>query len=401
MSIIFNYNKFNECYSDLNDAISFLKRAQNNVWEGNRLLSKNNIYLDGNIKQINKIEKMFKEFKTDYEETNQKMSLAVMGNNVPFKDELRGFSLGLTDASVSNQDILNLEMGPLNRNIENDYQNIVLHRQKEEMIANLQKYGLIDSDINRILNGEISLDDLMQEIIVDSNRERYRKILETQYLQGYYYSASDSQTRLDILNTEKSGLESRLSEINSTLSEHQSMYSKRQIPTDGVFDQDLYSEKRAIEERTKELNREIVAITQLVNGYGEVDINFNNIFELESAIDECNNEIKILLKQKEEVDIQQYEKEALNGLYNLLKYGLKYSEPFEEVMESTVGCICIDSNGYEYFVSGYNQVDANGNEIFVPYNGDLMQYESIEYCSYADLYGDSVATKKLKELYQL
>ena len=285
--------------------------------------------------------------------------------------------------NMTNNDILSLGKGPLNKEFLEDPAGYMGKVQREKAKKELVKKGLIDKDINRVLNREISIEALFSEIISDNSengRERYKRILESEYLQQSQYSASATQQQLDSLNTEKKGIEKRINEINAILGSHQGMYYKRQIPTDGISDVDLYKEKATLEERNKQINKEIVSITQKANGYGNTDFQFYSMDELDAAIKECNAQIASLIKKLNDANTKKYERQSFNTVMDKLWTG----DTLDEAMASIVA---------------YSYVDGNGCEI---YDFDVMSAygkgDSVKLLTYADLYGDSKATTKLTEL---
>ena len=248
MSIIMNYTKFTECHATLNNAISFINKAKSNVDYGNRLYSKECVNLNGIVDSIKELNKLFAKFEEDYQEAETKSQELVEGISLTFEDEKRGFSLGLT--TTTTQATLNLGQGPLNQNILSDYRKIEKTKQREEKKLKLKKQGLIDTDIDRVLKGDITVDDLMVEIVSDSDRSRYQKLLENQYLKGYQYSYAESQAKLDALIAEKEAMEKRLAEVNLDL-----MLVRRD--TTGKIDLDeslLVKEKKLLEDRLNSIN---------------------------------------------------------------------------------------------------------------------------------------------------
>ena len=76
----------------------------------------------------------------------------------------------------------------------------------EEFIANLKKCGLTQKDIDRVINGEITLEDLYKEIENDPDSARRQKMLETAYLNALCPEYEDMGQLSDQLEADKAAL---------------------------------------------------------------------------------------------------------------------------------------------------------------------------------------------------
>ena len=281
------------------------------------------------------------------------------------------------------ESIIDMGMGPLNKkyveNPESYFEELSAKKTNEQMAEQLAAQGLRKEDINRVLNGEITMDELFNEITSDPDRTRYKEIMESQYLQGYRYSPSESQSQLDSLNDEKTGIDNRLKEIDNTLREHQRLYDKRQRPQDGISDEGLYNDKRQLEEARREIDSQIIEITQQMNSYGDAVVDFNSMEELDNAIKECDEELVVLTEERNQLYIANQEKECTNIVMNRLGLG----DDLDTALSTVVAYGYKDAQGiitYDFDV--LNPKENNGERISFTYN---------------DLYGNSKAANKLNE----
>ena len=126
----------------------------------------------------------YKEIKEEIEKEKENLLTIIDRCNEYIKDttEAVTFMEGLTANLPGNKiDDAGLKMmaGPINPNLGKEYQKVAEKIRKNELRSELIKYGLTNEDIERILNNEISLDDLYQEILndnTDSGKERYKRI---------------------------------------------------------------------------------------------------------------------------------------------------------------------------------------------------------------------------------
>ena len=290
---------------------------------------------------------------------------------------------------ISYDDILNAGKGPLNKKLLENPSEYAKKIQQDAIRADLLKRGFTETDIDRVLNGEISsIEELFSEIVSDkseSGRERYRNFLEAQYLQQCQFSASTSGQKLEELNNEKKDIEKRLGEINDTLGKHQSKYYKRLLPEDGIIDGDLYIERKALEERNKQLNREIVELTQKIEGYGNTDFEFDTMSELETAIKECDSQINELLAELNELKNSRNFASSFGKVVSNLAAGGSY----DVSKNTTVAYKYEDEKGNVQY--DYRDIDTIQNDI----NFDDVELTPT---SYDELYGDKAETKELLEL---
>ena len=95
MGIIINYDKFKECNSYLDNAISFLNKANKNINYGNRLYSKESINLNNAVDIINDLKNSFTNFCNDYEETERAIKETI--NHGVLGRESNNYVYGLND----------------------------------------------------------------------------------------------------------------------------------------------------------------------------------------------------------------------------------------------------------------------------------------------------------------
>ena len=285
---------------------------------------------------------------------------------------------------------LSQKPGPYNPNFLEDYRKIILEQNSDlrnELITSaftdyktiFMSQGISEKDADRVINGEITLEKLYEEIATDPDRERYRLWLEAQYLTGCAYSYSDSKEQLELLNQKKSGIESELSDVKSSINDLESQLSRRQVP-DGQDINQLYEERSRLEKELKDVNKEIIDITLSIEGHGEVDINFKNMEELASAIDRCYNAMSLLTAKLRQAKKEMYEAVS----YDKFIFELASSQSIESALETIVAFSYTDDDGYVYY--SFDLTDVSSNK------------KDIKYITYKDLYGDSLATKKTIEM---
>ena len=270
---------------------------------------------------------------------------------------------------ISPSEILTLGKGPVNPNVLNDNPGLIQEYQYEQEIKKnkekFQKMGLTDTDINRLIKGEISIEALYLEITNDSNRERYRALMESEYLEKCSYSHEKAQENLDKLNTEKEEINQRLNEINSASAQDK-----------GITNGNTKEEKNSLESRLKEINKLIIEITQTIEAHKDNDINFNSMAELDEAIESCNNEITNLSDKLQQVQKEQFESESFDKfIYNLFN-----------------GCTIEEALAIPI---AYSYTTVSGAK---SYSFDLLDYpngDDVTIVTYGDLYGDAKATQKI------
>lgn len=196
--------------------------------------SENSNILDNNIKEKEK-SNISEEFKNKqgsnttkkFETTTGKSSVSGMGNNTN-----NNTSNATTVNKETNNDNIfdsdklnfdNLETNELNEitnevfttKVDNNISDVVSEVDVDSYINSLVKNGLRMEDINRVLNGSISLDSLMVEIQNDTDTSRKKEIMEASYLSAYGLEFSNMESlKLEIDNL-KNELENLIKEKKS------------------------------------------------------------------------------------------------------------------------------------------------------------------------------------------
>ena len=137
---------------------------------------------------------------------------------LPQETSINGVALAKV-YGITSEDILLLGKGPINPELltMNDIVQIQQTKANERNRQILLSSGYTPEDVNRVLNGEITLDELNQEIYEDycnGNSDRFKALLNATQLDKYYFSRSetelllaDKEARLEYLLSEESGEE--------------------------------------------------------------------------------------------------------------------------------------------------------------------------------------------------
>ena len=251
----------------------------------------------------------------------------------------------------------------------------VLNRRKNnyqvDTTLELGSQGFVFNDTQRIVEGKIKVEALVDEIIRDfktgdkDKQERYVRLKENQKenFEGFRYSYEDTKKKLDELEAQKKEVET----LKWRLGEEDSEYD---ISLMADYDSQI-----------KELDQQIISLTTQIDAYGETEIDFSNMFQVRSAIDKSSSKIE---GQKEKLRKLQRDEAAMEGApsaFSKMVYNLENGKSYEDAENMIVG--------YRYFDSTETIIYDFSTTI----NPELD--DRIVPVTYKELYGDSDFNKRL------
>lgn len=354
-----------EALKSIEKAHGEIQKARNNVLDAKESLdSKINVYgfqgindsLNTSLSNcetiINKCNDFIDRANENFDKI-RKMSL---------KESLSTLSIytGKKVEDLSNRDVLQLGRGPLNQDFLNSPE---LYVQREKTKAELEKMGFSKHDINRVINGEITPEDLYEEITSEfrnGKTERYEALKANQHLQKNYYSYEQTQSELDKLNKQKEGL--------------QAQYNNLTKPAGGM----TYSEEQTqITKQIHDIDMQIIELTNILNQYGEANINFSNMQELDEAIDLCNKQILTYLDKINEINKEMNYGKSLQVVLENIDYN---SLSYEEAMKTIVAYRYTDESGverYEFNLANYISTGIEGEVTFGELYGNSEEIQKL------------------------
>lgn len=213
------------------------EKASTNIENKGLNGNENNKILDNNIKEEQKsnINENFKNKQGSnsskkFETSTGNTSVSGMGNNSNSSSNNTSSSTTVNNGTNNDNifdniqsDFNEVETGEVDEvgnevfttKVYNTISNVVSEVDVDSYINSLVKYGLRMDDINRVLNGSISLDSLMLEIQNDTDTSRKKEIMDASYLSAYGLEISNMKAlKLEIDNLKKE-LENLIKEKNS------------------------------------------------------------------------------------------------------------------------------------------------------------------------------------------
>ena len=105
-------------------------------------------------------------------------------SNVSFAHESIIDEINKIDTNNSNE-VLSLGKGPLNTNLLNNPEQHLQEIKNKQVEKKLSDLGLHDDEIKHIMNGESSIESVMDEI--NNNPDRKKEMYANEYLKNYSY----------------------------------------------------------------------------------------------------------------------------------------------------------------------------------------------------------------------
>ena len=247
MGVLFNYQKYNECYDDLKRAILYLNKANSDINDGNKQYNKNNVYLSNIISKIRYIKNLYEDVKIQFEQLTEDLKLISNQQDCTIED---GFGTEFVNASDENDDV---------QFTEEDYINI------------LNSLG-IDS------NGEISPEEFKKVFaecnLSDEDWEYINNQIDKGNSRAVIQRILISQARQDLEQTKKEN-EPRIAEIGNKLAKlykcrnenGTNLFYRESWPSDIKSYDELIARISLLEQEQKALKQEIEQCARVLRTY--------------------------------------------------------------------------------------------------------------------------------------
>ncbi len=248
------------------------------------------------------------------------------------------------------------------------------NKQYVDCMFDLRDRGIGDKDITRVLNGEITLKDLVAEMKLDGEHpERYQRYMEATYLHSCRYSREETESQIASLSSEQS-------EITDALDELVAEKTRRgeKTPADETLEEntarlrEIESEIERLSTLNDQISVELFYLRRNLDSYGDTVIDFDSMEELETQTNSTLDSLITYQNQKNEILIRENAWDAAQRALSALQ--IEEARTLDDVV---VAYRLTRDNGIVTYSFDFRNTPQEGEGI------------SVETVSFAELYGNT------------